>query len=229
MTSDTHLRPRSPISLDAMVDDAEALVALIRRAGPIPPLQRGLYRTTGELAAMGNNPALAPGEEDGQPPARSSFRKFFARNGEVVIDGGEILLGSERFAETALVLHDGLEVRPMEVYVNVNVPEPAKRSAHTDVPDFRGLARRQVGSAVLTTIRRSGLFERWRIATAAVVGWIYEGRGGEYTYWPDGPGRPARQTVQPFSNTAIMGENDMSSIAARRSWHPTAASRGCRV
>jgi hypothetical protein len=209
MTPGPDMRPRSPITLDAMVDDPEALVALIRGAGPFPPLQRGLYRTAGELAAMGNSAAVPAGAEDQPPPARSSFRKFFARNGDVVVNGGETLLRSQLFIESALALHEGLEVRPMEVYVNVNVPESNQRSAHTDVPDFRGLARRQVSSGVLTTMRRSGLFERWRIATAAVVGWIYEGRGGEYTYWPDGPSRPARRTTQPFSNTAIVGENDI--------------------
>jgi hypothetical protein len=77
------------------------------------------------------------------------------------------------------------------------------------VPDFRGLSRRQLNTGVLTTMRRSGLFQRWQIATAAMVGWLYEGNGGQYTYWPDGPHVAPTCTEQPFSHTAIVGENDI--------------------
>jgi hypothetical protein len=191
-----------------MVDDVDALIALVRSGGSFPPLQRGLYRNAAELAAMGNNAAVGEGEEAQAPPARCSFRKFFARSGEPLVPGVDSLLGSERFIEAAKRLHDGIEVRPVEVYVNVSVPENGSRAAHTDVPDFRGIARRQVSTGVLTTMRRSGLFDRWHIPIAAMVGWVYDGAGGAYTYWPDGPSEPARQTAQPFSNTGIVGEND---------------------
>ena len=38
--------------------------------------------------------------------------------------------------------------------------------------------------------------------------WFYEGPGGEYEYWPEGPDRSPHRTARPFTNKAVVGEND---------------------
>jgi hypothetical protein len=81
-------------------------------------------------------------------------------------------------------------------------------SCHVDIPKFRGMGRREYPVWLLTTMRRSGLFDRWRIPVATAVCWFYEGPGGTYAYWPDGPDGAPRQTAHPFANTAVVGEND---------------------
>jgi hypothetical protein len=40
------------------------------------------------------------------------------------------------------------------------------------------------------------------------VCWFYDGPGGTYTYWPGGPYETPCQTVHPFANSAVVGEND---------------------
>jgi hypothetical protein len=70
------------------------------------------------------------------------------------------------------------------------------------------MERREYPVWLLTTMRRSELFEHWRVPVATAVCWFYDGPGGTYTYWPDGPRAAPRQTTHPFSNTAVVGEND---------------------
>jgi hypothetical protein len=54
----------------------------------------------------------------------------------------------------------------------------------------------------------SRLFEPWRIRIATIVSWWYEGAGGEFTYWPDGPDATPI-VLSPQTNTAIAGENEI--------------------
>jgi hypothetical protein len=55
---------------------------------------------------------------------------------------------------------------------------------------------------------RSGLFEASRIVGAGVVAWFYEGTGGGFDYWPEGLGGPMLSEQPPFSNVALMADND---------------------
>jgi hypothetical protein len=54
----------------------------------------------------------------------------------------------------------------------------------------------------------SGLFEAWRIIEVGAVVWFYEGRGGEYEYWPDGLDGPKLSVRGPLTNTALVADND---------------------
>jgi len=92
--------------------------------------------------------------------------------------------------------------------VNLSLPMPCGDGGHTDVPAFRGIDRTAFPIWLLVTMGRSGLFERWRIPIATAVAWFYEGAGGEFTYWPDGPDR--RPVTRPArTNTAVVGDNDV--------------------
>jgi hypothetical protein len=54
----------------------------------------------------------------------------------------------------------------------------------------------------------SGLFEAWRVIQAGVVSWFYEGTGGNFDYWPEGPDGPMRSEQPPFGNVALVADND---------------------
>jgi hypothetical protein len=54
----------------------------------------------------------------------------------------------------------------------------------------------------------SGLFEDWRVAEAGAVFWSYHGRGGAYDYWPDGLDGPMRSEYPPFTNSALVADNN---------------------
>jgi hypothetical protein len=60
----------------------------------------------------------------------------------------------------------------------------------------------------LIAMGRSGLFEAWRIVRVGVVAWFYEGTGGGFDYWPEGLGGPMLSEQPPFSNVALMADND---------------------
>jgi hypothetical protein len=53
----------------------------------------------------------------------------------------------------------------------------------------------------------SGLFERWRVKVATAVAWYYDGPNGGFSYWPGGGDAP-EVTIEPPSNTAVVGDND---------------------
>jgi hypothetical protein len=60
---------------------------------------------------------------------------------------------------------------------------------------------------LLQVMQKSELFTRWYVPTATAVCWFYDGEGGGFTYWPDGPDAPPRSRPCQ-SNTALMGDND---------------------
>jgi hypothetical protein len=99
-------------------------------------------------------------------------------------------------------------VQPQIVYANLSLPMLCGDGGHTDIPAFRGMDRTRQPVWLLVTMARSGLFERWRVPIATAVAWYYEGEGGDFTYWPDGPDRPP--VMRPATpNTAVVGDNDV--------------------
>ena len=91
--------------------------------------------------------------------------------------------------------------------VNVTAPMPAG-SIHVDVPSFRGADRDRYPMQLLQAMAASGLFEDWRVAEAAAVFWSYQGCGGAYDYWPDGLDGPMRSEYPPFTNSALVADNN---------------------
>lgn len=61
---------------------------------------------------------------------------------------------------------------------------------------------------LLQAMAASGLFEDWRVAEAGAVWWSYHGRGGAYDYWPDGLDGPMRSGWPPFTNSALVADNN---------------------
>src|SRR5690606_31684076 len=103
------------------------------------------------------------------------------------VEGVEALLEHPRLYEAARRVFPGAELAPQLVYVNLNPPMPQVDPGHTDVPCFRGVDRHRVPVWLLVTMLRSRLFERWYVPTVTAVSWYYQGPGGGFRYWPDGP------------------------------------------
>jgi hypothetical protein len=190
--------PRAPVVVDPVFDDPAMIRALLERHAPYWPVQR--YFASAEeqraLSASARAPVIGP-----------VFRGDWAYD-RPLVEGVEPILRSPRFVAAARTVFGASIVRPQIVYVNLSLPMPCGDGGHTDVPAFRGIDRTVYPVWLLVTMGRSGLFERWRIHIATAVAWFYAGRGGEFTYWPDGPDR--QPVVRPMrSNTAVVGDNDV--------------------
>jgi hypothetical protein len=134
------------------------------------------------------------------------FRTTWAAGGRPLAAGAEVILHNPRLRRAASRLFDA-EVIPSIVAVNVNAPMPAG-GIHVDVPSFRGAGRDRYPMQLLQAMAASGLFEDWRVAEAGAVLWSYQGRGGTYDYWPDGLDGPMRSEYPPFTNSALVADNN---------------------
>ena len=180
-------------------DDPDAVLQLIRGAGPYLPLAR---------YAASDAEKRATGSASGTfvPPW---FRIDVATGGRVDVDGGEVLLHNPRFIDAAAqVFGRGAVIEPTTVYVNVMGPCDYPFVAHTDVPVFRGRSRAYTPVWLLHLMHTSGLFADERIAMATAVSWFFDGPGGDFYYWPDGPEGEAAVERAPFGNVAIVADNE---------------------
>jgi hypothetical protein len=209
--------PRPPIEISPVFDDPARVHALFERYAPYPMLQsRGQVMKSGlENAVIGGEPIsdelVRAAERNANATLNLSptFRGYWATPDQVV-EGAEWIFRYEPFLAGARALHGGnAVVRPNEIYAHLIVPHRQRNpGSHVDLPSFRGLGRRELPGWLLAIMRRSGLFERWRIPVATAVCWFYRGAGGTYTCWPDGAQSKPRTTRAPFDNTGLMGEND---------------------
>jgi len=99
-------------------------------------------------------------------------------------------------------------VEPTTVYVNVMGPVVYPFRAHLDVPVFTFASRRNAPVWLLQTMLSSGLFEADRVRLATAVTWFFNGPGGDFHYWPDGPDEPGRIEAAPFDNVAVVADNE---------------------
>jgi hypothetical protein len=190
------------VRLQPAYDDPAAVRSLIEHAGPFWPLARYAHSPT-ERVALG-----AEGRSVFVPPW---FRQDFALLGSAVVPGAETILHNPRFVDAARgVYGDDVLVRPTTVYVNLMGATPFPFVPHVDVPAFRGVTRTDHPVWLLHQMHTSGLFEPWRIRIATAVSWFWDGTGGAFHYWPDGPeGAPAVESP-PFDNVAIVADNEIT-------------------
>jgi hypothetical protein len=120
--------------------------------------------------------------------------------------GIEPLLHHEGFAEAARALHRRPLVVPNIVYANLLLPGQ-ELAVHTDVPEFRGANRKRYPQWLIVVMLHSGLFERWRMPIATGVAYFGECKGGEFAFYPDGPGGPPR-ALPVKHNTAVLLDTD---------------------
>ena len=201
-------KPRPPVVVDRVLPDPGLVRTLVERNAPYWPVQR-YFANAAEMAALSDAPAGSPrARAGGRGPmvVGPVFRGDWAYD-RPLVPGIEPFFANEAFTAAARELFGGALVRPQIVYANLSLPMPCGDGGHTDIPAFRGVDRTAQPVWLLVTMGRSGLFERWRIPIATAVSWYYDGEGGGFTYWPDGP--DARPVVRPaLTNTAVVGDND---------------------
>jgi hypothetical protein len=135
------------------------------------------------------------------------FRATWALGGTPRIQAVEAVLWNERFIHAARTLFNGARIVPRTVVVNVNAPMPAG-VPHIDVPSFCGATRETLPLRLLIAMGASELFEPWRVVEAGAISWFYGGPGGGFDYWPEGAHGPMVTEHPPFSNVAIVADND---------------------
>ena len=192
-------KPREPVALDAAFEDPDAIRALVRRHAPYWPVMRYVARGS-EMKAVGG--------ADGPVFVPPWFRGDWAYR-EPLVDGAAAVLNNVAFRDAAARMFDAETVVPQVVYLNLMGPMPSSGPPHVDVPAFRGLDRREYPVWLLHVMHRSGLFAAWKIDIATAVAWFYEGEGGVFEYWADGPQAPPRRVDAPLSNRAVVGDNDV--------------------
>lgn len=194
---------RTPVVLDRVFDDPDLVPRLVERGSPYWTVQRYL-RNTSEMTSLSDAGRRA--DADRPMLVAPWFRGDWAFE-RPLVPGVEAVLEEPRFAEAARRLFDAEVVVPQQVYVNLNPPMPQVDPGHLDVPTFRGVTRRDTPIWLLSVMLKSGLFERWYQPLATAVAWYYDGVGGGFRYWPDGP--DAAPIDRPCaSNTAVVGDND---------------------
>lgn len=191
--------PSTVIRLQPAFDDPEAVRSIVEGAGPYVPLA---------LTAQSEQERIRTGVERVTfiPPW---FRRDLATHGEAHVDGAELLLRNPHFVRSAAhVFADGAVVEPSTVYVNVMGPAPYPFIAHIDIPVFRHASRRNCPVWLLGRMLASRLFESERVRLATAVSWMFDGPGGEFHYWPDGPEGVASRESPPFDNVAVVADNE---------------------
>lgn len=188
---------RPPIRIDKVFDDPLAIRSLVERHGPY----RAMTAYLPVSARRAGWPTVA------EARVLPWFRGTWAANGQPLVDGAKAILDNQHFREVASRLFDAVDVTPSTIVVNVNAPMPAG-AIHVDIPSFRGATRDRYPIQLLQAMGSSGLFEPWRILEAGAVVWFYEGRGGAFDYWPLGLDGPMLSEHPPFTNRALVADND---------------------
>lgn len=185
--------------LSPAYDDVEAVLHVVRTTGPYWPLAN-YAGNDAEMAALGSRPAVVV------PPW---FRQDIGAAGRPLVPGAEVIIDNPHFLAAARAVY-GPEciVRPSNAYVNIMGPTPFPFMPHLDVPAFRGFTRADHPIWLLKVMQNSGLFEQWRIRIATAVSWFYEGEGGDFHYWPDGPAGPQLTESPPMRNVSVVADNE---------------------
>ena len=206
---DNIFRPRTEIArpqiLSQAFPDPQAVLDLLRQGTPYKT-QEASHRHTGVTRTSG------------------WFRNFWALGGKVLLDEAAPLFNNDIFIRAAKQSFSAEVVRPVAMMTNLNLPM-AGLPPHLDLPFFRGAMNREVPAWMLAPMGYSGLFHDWAVPVASAVTWFYDGQGGEFEYWPDGPAAPSATIAGPFNNTAVLADNEymyhrVGSFGSEADWVP---------
>lgn len=188
--SDLRLRPAEmlakPVRIDPAFDDPDAVVQLCRDCSP--------YRLAAKVHKM------APTGKD-----VPWFRVFWAAGGKLLDERAEEIFHSERFIEGAKESFDAQVIVPVALMNNVNAPMEAGQP-HLDLPKFRGGDK--LPFDLLVAMAYSNLFHDWAVPQASTISWFYDGEGGDFDYWPDGPDGAMQSVQTPMSNVGYVSDNE---------------------
>jgi hypothetical protein len=188
------LRPEGlrskPVRMAKVFDDPEAALELVDALAPYSPV--GTYYN------------------GGQPNADGSDIPWFLDEPD-----SELLVQNPRWIAAAHEAFDAAIVRPIRRVVNVNAPAPIG-PPHIDLPVFRGFSAPRIPIWLLMSMARSRLFLDWMVPLASGIAWFWRGAGGEFEYWPDGPGGASVAERAPLWNVGVMSDNEVM-------WHRVGA------
>ena len=188
--SDMKLRPAEmlakPVRIDPAFEDPEAVVQLCRDCSPY------------QLAAKVHR--MAPTGKD-----VPWFRVFWAAGGKLLDPRAAPILHSERFIEGAKESFGAEVIVPVALMNNINAPMAAGEP-HLDLPKFRGGDK--LPFDLLVAMAYSNLFHDWAIPQASTISWFYDGKGGDFDYWPDGPDGGVQSVKAPVSNVGYVSDNE---------------------
>jgi hypothetical protein len=136
------------------------------------------------------------------------YREDWALAGRPLVDGAERILAAPAFVAAAADVFAGTVVRPHTVYANVQLPAVGTDFGHTDVPEFRGIQRDRYPVALLHMMNRSGLFRRWQLDICTAVTWLWDGPGGDFVLWTNGPDQTPDRYAPPLTDRAVVSDND---------------------
>jgi hypothetical protein len=185
-----------PIRIEPAFDDPGKIRAMFERYAP--------YRALANYAPEGIKDEA---HADAMRPVDPWFRGDWALGGKPLVDGADLILHNKSFLEAAKAAFGTSCVNPEFVAVNINGPMPAC-TTHVDNPSFCGATRLEYPLPFLRVMGSSRLFEAWRVVRASTISWFYEGRGGNFDYWPEGLDGPMLSEQPPFRNVALCGDND---------------------
>jgi hypothetical protein len=136
----------------------------------------------------------------------SYFREEYAYGGREHLGGVDSFLHNAGLVDAAVAVHGRPLVEPAIAFANLMVPGQ-ELAVHTDVPEFRGVSRKNVPQWLLVVMHHSGLFDRWRLHIATGIAYLQDQDGGALRYWPEGPdAAPATMPVR--TNTAVVLDTD---------------------
>jgi len=184
------------IRIEPAFEDREKISSMFERHAP--------YRA---LAAYAPEGIKDETREEAKRPVLPWFRGDWALGGKPLVEGAEAILHNKTFLDAARSLFGTSFVYPEFVVVNINAPASAG-TTHVDNPSFYGATRGEYPLPFLRVMGASGLFETWRVARASTLSWFYEGAGGNFDYWPEGPEGPMRSEQSPFGNVALCADTD---------------------
>ena len=177
-----------PKKLDQAFEDPEGVINLIKKGAP--------YKTE---EAVHKHPGVTR--------TGGWFRNFWALGGKVVFDGAEAFFNNPRFIAAARESFQAEVIRPVAMMTNLNLPM-AGLPPHLDLPFFRGAMNREVPAWMLVPMGYAGLFHEWAVPVASAITWFYDGEGGEFEYWPQGMDQPSKTEHPPYSNSAVLADNE---------------------
>ncbi len=180
------LRPQSiaskPVRVDPAFADPEAVLELVRNLGPYPSV--GTY-TNG-----------------GTPDPETASMPWY-----LVEPDSDLLVQNPNWVTAAKKAFDSEIVEPIRCVVNLNPPAPIN-APHLDLPVYRGFSVPEIPTSFLMTMSNSGLFVDWLVPLASGIAWFWQGEGGEFEYWPEGPDGASVVERPPLWNVGVISDNE---------------------
>jgi hypothetical protein len=184
------LRPATmiakPVWIDPAFEDPDAVMALVRKSAPYP-LSARVHKQ----------------DENGRD--LPFFRIFWAHTREVKVKGAEPFFHNERFMAASRESFGAKVIVPSAIMINITTPMPGG-PPHRDLPYFRGAEKFPFW--LLSCMGNSDLFHDWAVPIASTLSWFYNGVGGDFEYWPDGPDAPSKLVKPPLWNVAVVSDNE---------------------